>query len=91
MVERSLRGMKIGANSLESDIGVALVERHDEDYVCERSHKFTITFAQDADVPATWECKCGSEAKLVGNHGEDGDERLSSLHVPTGICSRAPF
>ncbi|WP_216379314.1 RNA polymerase-binding protein RbpA [Arcanobacterium phocae] len=76
MVERSLRGMKIGANSLESDIGVALVERHDETYLCERGHRFTVTLAQDAEVPATWECRCGAEAKLVGDHGEDGEEKV---------------
>ena len=65
MVERSLRGMKIGANSLESDQGVAFVPRHDEKYVCERGHEFLVTLAEEAEAPTTWECKCGSEAHLV--------------------------
>ena len=69
MVERSLRGMKIGANSLESDEGVAFVERHNVTYVCDNSHRFDITMATDAEAPFTWECKCGAEAHLV-----DGDE-----------------
>ncbi|MDY5584920.1 MAG: RNA polymerase-binding protein RbpA [Arcanobacterium sp.] len=74
MVERSLRGMKIGANSLESDAGVAFVARRDESYTCTNNHTFTVTLAADAEAPAIWECKCGAEAELVGSHGEEIDK-----------------
>ena len=70
MVERSLRGMKIGANSLESDIGVAFVERREETFKCANDHSFIVTLAADAEAPLTWECKCGAEAKLLGGCGE---------------------
>ncbi|MFY9262974.1 MAG: RNA polymerase-binding protein RbpA [Actinomycetaceae bacterium] len=71
MAERSLRGMKIGANSLESDKGIAFVERREELYKCKKGHKFTVTFAADAEAPGLWECKCGAEAKLVGGTVEE--------------------
>ncbi|QOQ38834.1 RNA polymerase-binding protein RbpA [Trueperella pecoris] len=72
MAERSLRGMKIGAHSLESDSGVAFVARREESYRCEDGHTFTVTFAEDAEAPLTWECKCGKPAELIG--GGDNEE-----------------
>ncbi|MDO5025743.1 MAG: RNA polymerase-binding protein RbpA [Trueperella sp.] len=71
MAERSLRGMKIGANSLESEAGVAFASRREETYVCRNGHTFTVTFAQDAEAPLFWECKCGEEAELHSGDGED--------------------
>ncbi|MDP9805466.1 hypothetical protein J2S70_000048 [Trueperella bonasi] len=72
MAERSLRGMKIGAYSLESDVGVAFVARREETYECAiEGHTFNVTFAQDAEAPQFWECKCGNEAELVRGGGVD--------------------
>lgn len=71
MVERSLRGMKIGANSLESEAGVAFASRREETYVCKNEHSFKVTFAKDAEAPMFWECKCGEEAELRSSEGED--------------------
>lgn len=65
MAERSLRGMKIGANSLETDEGVAFVERKQVAYECPNGHKFGVAMATDAEPPATWECRCGSEGALI--------------------------
>lgn len=76
MVERSLRGMKIGANSLESDIGVAFVERREETFQCTNGHSFVVTFASDAELPQTWECKCGAEARLIGGEGEEEKKQV---------------
>ncbi|MCF2706415.1 RNA polymerase-binding protein RbpA [Arcanobacterium haemolyticum] len=64
MAERSLRGMKIGANSLESDEGVAFVNRKQVIYECPEGHEFGVAMAVDAEPPATWECRCGREGKL---------------------------
>ncbi|MEW6928950.1 RNA polymerase-binding protein RbpA [Trueperella pyogenes] len=77
MAERSLRGMKIGAHSLESDSGVAFVARREENYRCEDGHAFTVTFAEDAEAPLTWECRCGKRADLIGvSDGEDESKPL---------------
>lgn len=64
MAERSLRGMKIGASSLETDEGVRFVARQDHEYTCPNGHVFHKTFAEEADVPALWECHCGASALL---------------------------
>lgn len=81
MVERSLRGMKIGANSLESDEGVAFVERREVTYRCDRGHVFKVPMAADAEPPATWECKCSAEAHLVGTDGSDEDKPLKPVRT----------
>ncbi len=66
MAERSLRGMKIGSTSLETDEGVAFVARQTCEYTCPNDHVFHLTFAEEADVPPTWECgACGAEALLA--------------------------
>jgi hypothetical protein len=65
MSEKSLRGTRLGSNSLESEVGVEPVERHIAEYHCPQGHVFTVPFAFDAEVPALWACKCGAEALLV--------------------------
>lgn len=64
MAERSLRGMKIGASSLETDEGVRFVARQEHEYTCPNGHVFHKTFAEEADVPDLWECHCGASALL---------------------------
>ncbi|GAA1629931.1 MULTISPECIES: RNA polymerase-binding protein RbpA [Georgenia] len=65
MAERSLRGMKIGANSMESDEGVEFAPRIKAQYNCPDGHTFELPFSVDAEVPPVWECKCGKEALLL--------------------------
>ncbi|ROR74408.1 RNA polymerase-binding protein RbpA [Bogoriella caseilytica] len=65
MAERSLRGMKIGANSLESEDGVDFAPRMMAYYSCPDEHSFELPFSVDAELPPVWECKvCGKEALL---------------------------
>ncbi|MDO4913896.1 MAG: RNA polymerase-binding protein RbpA [Bifidobacteriaceae bacterium] len=66
MAERSLRGMSIGAKSLESDENVDFAARNDIPYVCARGHRTLVPFADEADIPETWECHCGLTAKMDG-------------------------
>ncbi len=67
MADRSLRGMRLGAQSLQSEEGVVFMERTEYTYactVCERQTK--LVFAADAEAPEAWECRtCGAEAALV--------------------------
>ncbi|MDR6938776.1 RNA polymerase-binding protein RbpA [Arcanobacterium hippocoleae] len=76
MAERSLRGMRIGANSLESEAGVAFVGRRDEEYGCTNGHKFVVTLADDAEAPMYWECKCGAEAQIISGEGHEEEEKI---------------
>ncbi len=65
MAERSLRGTNLSALSMETDDNVVLSERQIVKYVCANNHISELPFSIEADVPSTWECRCGQEGKLV--------------------------
>lgn len=64
MSERSLRGSRLGAVSLESEVSVEPVSRRIARYNCPNGHVTAVPFAAEAEVPSLWECRCGSEALL---------------------------
>ena len=66
MAERSLRGTNLSALSMETDANVVLSERQLTVYVCPEGHRTELPFSIEADVPSTWECRCGLDAKLQG-------------------------
>lgn len=74
MAERSLRGMSIGAKSLESDDNVDFAARNDVAYVCPKGHRTILPFAEGAEIPDEWECRCGSVAHREGDTDREGDE-----------------
>ncbi|QPK94693.1 RNA polymerase-binding protein RbpA [Actinomyces sp. zg-332] len=79
MANRSLRGMGLGNQSLETEDGVVLAKRYDCDYLCINGHEFSITFALDVQPPKTWECHCSAKAYLKG--GEDFEADLKVMHA----------
>ena len=63
MAERSLRGTRLGATSYENDRNTDLAPRQDVAFDCPKGHNFTVPFAAEAEIPATWECRvCGATA-----------------------------
>jgi hypothetical protein len=86
MADRSLRGIRLGAQSLQSEEGVVFHERMQKTYVCtEGTRDTTLTFAADADVPQTWECRtCGAEAVLRVGEGtvtvDHSDQKAPRTH-----------
>ena len=62
MSDRSMRGTRLGAQSLESASGVQLAARQDVTYHCPNGHTIVVPLSMEADVPALWECRCGSMA-----------------------------
>ncbi len=67
MGERSLRGSRLGSVSYETERNTAPIERQYAEYRCPSGHLVTVPFADDAELPDTWECKYdGAPAKLVG-------------------------
>lgn len=78
MAERSLRGMSIGAKSLESDDNVDFAARNDVAYVCPKGHRTILPFAEGAEVPDEWECRCGATA-----HREGEDAETNEIAKPT--------
>ena len=75
MAERSLRGMSIGAKSLESDDNVDFAARTDVAYVCPKGHRTILPFAEGAEFPDEWECRCGAVA-----HREGDNDALGHAH-----------
>jgi hypothetical protein len=67
MAERSsLRGSRLGATSYEDERGVEPAARQHVAYVCTAGHRYEMVFAEEADVPALWECpKCSAESLRV--------------------------
>ena len=86
MADRSLRGIRLGAQSLQSEEGVVFHERTQHTYVCSTCGKeTTLNFAADADAPQTWECRtCGGEAVLrIGDTTvtvDRGDQKAARTH-----------
>lgn len=54
MADRTLRGTRIGATSLQGEAGVELSPRRIVHYLTDRGHHFTVTFDADAEPPAEW-------------------------------------
>ncbi|MCL2594245.1 MAG: RNA polymerase-binding protein RbpA [Promicromonosporaceae bacterium] len=71
MPDRSLRGMSIGAKSMESDEGVDFAPRFQAYYDCPNGHTIILPFSTDAEVPSVWECRCGEEALLRDSEQPD--------------------
>lgn len=65
MADRSLRGSRLGAFSMESEANVVPSERQITVYICPQGHRIELPFSVEADVPATWECRCGATARLL--------------------------
>lgn len=67
MADRTLKGHGLGGKSLADSSGVELAARQHVDYDCPKGHAFACTFAEEADVPDTWECpRCGGTAIRTG-------------------------
>jgi len=70
MADRSLRGMRLGSQSLQSEEGVEFSPRKKSVYRTEDGTTFEVTFSADAEVPETWESpRSGLEGRLVGEDG----------------------
>ncbi|MEZ3160172.1 RNA polymerase-binding protein RbpA [Microbacterium sp. BWT-B31] len=84
MADRSLRGIRIGAQSLQSEEGVVFHERAQHTYTCTSCGRdTTLTFAADAEVPAGWECRtCGAEALRRIGDGETATVDHSEDKIP---------
>lgn len=74
MAERALRGTRLGATSYENDRNTDLAPRQEVNYDCQRGHRLSVTFATEAEIPPTWECRfCGETALLAD--GEQPQEK----------------
>jgi hypothetical protein len=62
MSDRALRGTRLGAQSFEDERGVEMAPRTQNAYDCPQGHAFSVTFAEEADIPTLWECpRCSAQ------------------------------
>jgi hypothetical protein len=58
MADRSLRGMRLGAQSLQTEEGVTFSPRVSHTYLCAACGRETVLiFSAEAEAPDEWECK----------------------------------
>lgn len=60
----TMRGMRLGSQSLESDAGVELSARQRKRFRCSEGHEFEMVFSATAELPETWECKSCPEIAI---------------------------
>jgi hypothetical protein len=63
----NMRGSRLGAVSYETDRNHSLAPRQIARYRTENGDEFDIPFADDAEIPGTWECRNGMAGTLI--HG----------------------
>src|SRR5699024_1809647 len=71
MSDRSLRGMRLGAQSMETEAGVEPAPRQQIEYRSEDGESVVVTFAAEADIPDSWTTKSGKEALRVDGKAPD--------------------
>ena len=81
----TMRGMRLGAQSLETDRGVELSERQAAEYRCPNKHEFSLVFSSTAELPSTWECKSCDTVAVRLSEGvlvdlESGNEEGPRTH-----------
>ncbi len=71
MADRSLRGTRLGSQSMQSEEGVEFSPRKRVMYRTDDGTTFEVVFAAEAEVPETWASpRTGQEGRLVDESGE---------------------
>ena len=83
MADRSLRGMRLGTQSLQSEEGVEFSPRVKRTYRAADGTTFDVVFAAEAEIPPVWESpKSGHEGVLLGPDGEPVDLEETESKAP---------
>lgn len=83
MADRSLRGMRLGSQSLQSEEGVTFSPRKNSTYQASDGSTFEVTFSSDAEIPTVWESpKSGMEGRLLGEDGAQVEPEASDTKIP---------
>lgn len=70
MAERTLRGSRLGTQSLETADGLQLAPRFEAIYDLPDGRVIVVPFSADAPIPQTWEAIDGTEGVLRNAEGE---------------------
>lgn len=75
MADRSLRGMRLGGQSFQSEEGVDFADRITARYRADDGSEFDVVFAEDAEVPNRWEhARTGQTGILLDAAGNPVDD-----------------
>jgi len=78
MADRSLRGMRLGSQSFQSEEGVEFAERITARYRAADGSEFEVVFAEDAEIPTHWENpRTGATGILLDASGEPVEDERS--------------
>ena len=86
MADRSLRGMRLGSQSLQSEEGVEFSPRKKAVYQTADGSTFDMVFAAEAEIPEVWQSpKSGQEGRLLSADGtpveiDQGDVKAPRSH-----------
>lgn len=86
MADRSLRGMRLGHQSMQSEEGVEFASRKVSIYQDAAGGTFEVTFAADADIPEVWSNpRSGQEGVLLDAKGkrvvsEETEQKAARTH-----------
>jgi hypothetical protein len=80
--QQTMRGTRIGKQSLESEVGVDYSPRTKYQFLCPNGHSSEIVFAQDAEMPETWQCKSCSEFGTLLKDGKPITLSITEIKTP---------
>jgi hypothetical protein len=83
MADRSLRGMRLGSQSLQSEEGVVFSPRIIAHYRSDDGSTFEVTFSEEADIPEIWTSpKSGKEGVLLESDGTPVESTRREAKTP---------
>jgi hypothetical protein len=83
MADRSLRGMRLGTQSLQSEEGVEFSPRKKSMYRTADGTTFEVVFSAEAEIPEVWESpKSGQEGVLLDSEGAPVEMERAEVKVP---------
>lgn len=88
MADRTLRGTRIGATSLQGEEGVELSPRRAVEYLTDRNQRFTVLFDADAEPPVEWFDQRSGE---IGFLDDDAGRTARIEFEEKGASQRTPW
>jgi hypothetical protein len=82
LAQQTMRGMRLGTQSLESERGVNFSARETYTFLCVNDHSSEIIFAADAEIPQTWQCKSCNQQAVQLKDGKLIKLDASELKIP---------
>lgn len=82
MANRVMRGSRLGSVSYETDRKDNLAPRSIARYRTENGDEFDIPFADDAEIPDTWQCRNGMEGTVIAGRAAAEPKKVKAPRTP---------